>query len=175
MTGDEGAVDLNVDISNEDVPDEEEIGRDGESVRDQALEEARRVLSAANGETETERARNALNQKRRSVESFTTELQQVSQRIGQLEQRKDGLGHTIERLDEINVTFFQSLSGGVIVPVPRDREDEVVGDIEDALEQAENELESAQERAKAVERGLQKSRIACEFLSAHGDLSDGDS
>jgi len=162
--------------SNESLQTEDSSEREFDP-QQEGIEEAQKEKDAVGGSTELERTERALQSKLRSLESFQEELRNTKERIHNLQSHLEDLQNTIERVEEAseNQRVMEHLDSQVAsIEVPPDKRDDFVVRLEEKETETEENIKETQERGGAVQRGLQKNKVAVRFLQEHRQNIQGN-
>ncbi|WP_158058263.1 hypothetical protein [Halorussus halophilus] len=134
--------------------------------------EAKRILTAVEGDTEAARAETALARKRESVEQLNQQLAETQRRRRETNDRINALEYTAERIASADddQLVMQHLEGGISTSVPADEREDVREQLGERVRRLEQRLEGIDGRVEGLERAIEKDRIALEHLRNHRDL-----
>ena len=151
-----------------------ESGIDREALRDHAIDEAKRVRDDVPGDTERLRTQRAILDRERELNGFEVERRQARQQITDAEADAERIRGTMRRLGEHPAReVFEKLPDGTLLRIPEDAREEFVSRLNTQLSEALSRIETQQDRAESIQRGLVTNKLAIEWLEGQlADVSD---
>lgn len=146
---------------------------------------AKQILESADGRSEYERATNALEEAKASLDNHQRQRTQTVNKREEYKRRIDRIEETVNRVKQLPDTALctQQLSGGVTVEVlpdghqSSDEEEgftrsDLIDDLEETAEVLGEEIEALEERARSMEKEIEVLQAAYRRISTHREMLD---
>lgn len=146
---------------------------DGPDIPQMAKRASKRLLKAAEGRSELDRAENAIEDAHEALQHHEQQYAQIQSRIRETESRITRLENTRVRVEELgdDASMFQQLEGGIIAEVSGDDERErVLDEIDETVEALEENVSRMEQRSESMETEQMVRKRAIKRLRNHVEM-----